>query len=503
MRHIFIISVAIIFLMSLSINAQSGKNFKSSALPTFEESRGLLPIPVIASEPGWLEMYWFCWKEAFTKLKTPQPNSPFVANYIDEAFAPQIFQWDTHFMIQFWKYAHHIFPSIESHDNFYVCQDKDGYICREIREADGSNFFFQGKDNTINPPLFAWVEYEYYKITGDDSRFARIIPVMERYLEWIENNRKHGSRHNLYWQTNLGSGMDNSPRIGTGWVDMSTQMFMSYKALSKMAAKIGHTDKGALFQKKAEEIKKNINHWMWNENDGLYYDIQDSGEQIPVKTAACFWPMLASIASSKQAEKMMKNLQDSTSFWRLIPFPTLSADHPAYNAIDGYWLGSVWAPTNYMIIKGIEVFGFYDFSYEASVRYLRGMEAVFSKTGTVWENYNPDEYVKSKRANPDFVGWTGLGPIALLIESILGIQADASANTVQWHINRIDKHGIKNLRIGESTISLLAQARKSMDAKAIITVEANKPITLNISKAGKDKSFEVVELNQPVHIEFE
>jgi hypothetical protein len=131
------------------------------------------------------------------------------------------------------------------------------------------------------------------------------------------------------------------------------------------------------------------------------------------------------------------------------------------------------------------------------------MEAVFTKTGTVWENYNPDEYVESKRANPDFVGWTGLGPIALLIESILGIQADASTNTVQWHINRIDKHGIKNLRIGETTISLLIQPRKSSVAKAVITVETNKPIKINISKAGKDKSFEVVELNQPVHIEFE
>jgi glycogen debranching enzyme len=69
--------------------------------------------------------------------------------------------------------------------------------------------------------------------------------------------------------------------------------------------------------------------------------------------------------------------------------------------VAGFWLGSVWAPINYMLLKGLEKYGFHDFAYQASVRYLRGMEAVYRKTGTVWENYNPDEYVASHRAAPD------------------------------------------------------------------------------------------------------
>ena len=497
------LSMAMAVVLAASLHGQNIQPVKETVLPTFAESRALLPVPMLENEPLWLEMYWFCWEKAFEKLKTPEPQSPFTSNYIDEAFGPQIFQWDTHFMIQFWKYAHHIFPSIASQDNFYVCQDSEGYICREIREADGSYFFFRGKDNTINPPLFSWIEYDYYKITGDDSRFETVIPVLERYLAWIETHRKYGSSHDLYWQTNLGSGMDNSPRTGTGWVDMSAQMVMAYNALAKMADHQGQTDKGAQFKAKAEDIKQKINRWMWSERDGLYYDVQDFGEQMAVKTAACFWPMLAHVPSDAQAKRMVAHLQDSSSFGRLIPFPTLAADHPAYRADDGYWLGSVWAPTNYMMIKGLEKYGFFDSAYEASVAYLRGMAAVFRKTGTVWENYNPDQYVESRRANPDFVGWTGLGPIALLIESVLGIEVDAPANTVRWRIHRMDRHGIRNLRMGDATLSLRIEARQSPSAKAIITVESDRPVKLMVMCSGETHCFEVDAAAHPQVFEME
>ena len=258
-----------------------------------------------------------------------------------------------------------------------------------------------------------------------------------------------------------------------------------------MSSIIGNQKWESKFSTKAIRISKNINKWMWNEKDGLYYDVKDSGEQNPVKTSACFWPMLTSIPTTSQAEKMFNNLQDSTTFSRLIPFATLAADFNKYNPVDGYWLGSVWAPTNYMIIKGLENFGFFDFSYLASVKYLRGMGKVYNQTGTVWENYNPDSYNKSERAKPDFVGWTGLGPIAILIESVIGIKVDAPSNTIQWHVNRIDKHGIKNLHFGKAKISILADKRNSQNEELKVTIQTDNPILLKIYKSNKEKEFNI------------
>lgn len=489
-RSVFSLVFIVTILTYHNLPAQNEDKGRTEYLPTFEESRAALPVPVIESEPGWVKMYWFCWKEAFKKLKTPEPNSPFTSSFIDEAFAPQIFQWDTHFMIMFWKYAHHIFSSIKSHDNFYVCQEENGYICREIREADGKNYYFMGKENTINPPLFAWVEYEYFKMTGDNSRFDEVIQVLEKYMDWIGKNRRIESKHDLYWQTNLGSGMDNSPRSGSGWVDISAQMILSYKYMSEMARDINKNGKADEFQQKAEEVEERINKWMWNGNDGLYYDLADDGSQIKVKTAACFWPVLSMSASDEMTAKLVENLRDSSTFWRKVPFATLAANHEAYDPIDGYWLGSVWAPTNYMIIKGLENYGYNDFAYKASVRYLKGMDAVFKQTGTVWENYNPDEYVKSEYAKPDFVGWTGLGPISLLIESIIGIKADAENNLITWNINRTDRHGVEKLRMGETEISLIAEPRESKDDDLYVNIETSKDVNIRIFLNGVEREFQ-------------
>ena len=251
-------------------------------------------------------MYWKTWELAFYHFKKPSIGSPFVSNYIDEAFAPNIFQWDTFFMIMFARYANHIFPSIESLDNFYCRQYENGYICREIVEATGEDFVFEGREHTVNPPLFSWAEMENFKITGDKSRFEKVLPVLEKYAEWLEKYRKkENTKHNLYWQTGLGSGMDNTPRSGSGWVDMSSQMVMMYDDMSKMCSYLNLKDKEELYHEKAKEISLRINQFMWNEEDGLYYDVDDEGNQIKWKTAACFWPMLAGVADQHKAEKLL------------------------------------------------------------------------------------------------------------------------------------------------------------------------------------------------------
>ncbi len=105
------------------------KQYQPQELPTFAQSRKLLPDPVLDDNPDYLDMYWKCWELAFDHYKKPEPGSGFVSNYMDEAFNPNIFQWDTIFMIMFARYANHVFPAIQSLDNFYCKQHSNGFIC--------------------------------------------------------------------------------------------------------------------------------------------------------------------------------------------------------------------------------------------------------------------------------------------------------------------------------------------------------------------------------------
>lgn len=478
------------------------KRYTPEPLAAFGTIKGDLPEPVIDGHADWLPMYWKCWQLAFAHLRRPVPGSPLVSNWLDEAFSPNIFQWDTCFMMMFARYGHAEFPFIQSLDNFYALQRHSGYICREYAEDSGREIKFgheggfndpRGWANTINPPIFAWAECETYKLTGDKSRLAAILPALEKYLEflnrdgnpeappekWQEQGRRAaGTPHQLYWNTALGSGMDDIPkptRKGSGWVDMSCQMVMQYRQLALICRELGQPEKAARFDRQAQLIGDRINRWCWNQQDGFYYDVLADGTQFRKKTAGGFWPMVAGIASPEQVRRMVGHLRDDREFWRPFIFPTLAADEMEYQFPTGaYWRGAVWAPTNYAIIKGLEACGEEDLATEATEKYLAAMNEVFRKTGTVFENYMPEK-IEPSSGKRDFVGWTGCGPIALLIENVLGFRPDAARNRLVWRLTRTDRHGIRKLRIGQTTTDVI------YDGQGQVDVTTDKPYTLVIN----------------------
>jgi glycogen debranching enzyme len=210
--------------------------------------------------------------------------------------------------------------------------------------------------------------------------------------------------------------------------------------------------------------------------------------------------MLAGITSPDQEAKLIAHLKDPKSFWRQNIFPTLAADQPGYDPSGGYWLGGVWAPTNYAIIRGLARQGHGDFAREATTRYLDEMHKVFKKTGTVWELYAPDMERHGSgsagingehQARPDFVGWTGCGPIAMVIENLLGFDAQGAKGELTWEITRTDRHGIRKLRFGDITASLVCAKRANPQAEAEITIQSNHPFTLHLRRNGATKSFQI------------
>lgn len=467
------------------------KQYAVTPVPRFAQNRASLPAPIADASPQYVELYWKAWSLAFDHFKQPPAGSPFVSNYVDEAFSPSVFQWDSFFMLMFARYGHAVFPAVQSLDNFYSRQYENGYICREIQEADGKDYVFVGREHTVNPPLFAWAEVESYKVTGDSSRFASVLPALTKYAEWLEQYRKKPStRHGLYWNTGLGSGMDNLPLAGSAWVDMSSQMVLMYRNMAFICRELGKDTEAGRYTSAADTIAARVNSMMWNEQDGFYYNLDDDGRQLPLRNIGTFWPMLAGIADHAKALRLLSHLKDPQTFWRPMPFPSLAADEPAYQPDGHYWLGGVWAPTNVMVIKGLEHYGretenatdhsFEEFAHHASKRYLDGLVTVYKETGTLWENYSPELMMRGNPSQKDFVGWTGCGPIQLFIENVLGFRPDGADRKLTWHIRRIDRHGFERLRFGDVTATLIAQPRTSTGAAAEIHIVSNRPFELTV-----------------------
>jgi len=60
---------------------------------------------------------------------------------------------------------------------------------------------------------------------------------------------------------------------------------------------------------------------------------------------------------------------DTQEFNRLHRVPSLSADHPEYDPKGSYWRGGVWAPTNYMILRGLTSLGYHALAYEIGINH--------------------------------------------------------------------------------------------------------------------------------------
>jgi len=522
LRQVIILILTLMIIFACTSSPKQGQYFSKNTydpkpIPEYLSHRDQLPHPILEGNPNWLDMYWKCWEIAFQGFKSPPPGSPLVSNWIDEAFSENIFQWDTIFMIMFARYGYDVFPAIESLDNFYALQYESGFIGREFRESDGQLIHFdfdgglfspKGWKNMINPPLFAWAEVESYRITGDLERLHRVLPVLEKYAGWLdrdgdpeaadwENNgrRSISTSHKLYWNTPLGSGMDNTPRPadkGAGWVEMSAQMVIMYNNLAFICEALELEDKVRAFNSKGEAIKSRINQWCWNEEDGFYYDVLADGTQFKKKTIGGFWPLLAGVATDEQAEVLVGHLRDEDEFWRPQVFPTLSADEPEYVETGGYWRGSIWAPTNVMVIKGLEQYGYDEFAAEATEKYLAGMYNVFLDSNTVYENYAPEIFAPGDPAKADFVGWTGCGPIQLLFENVMGLRPEGINNRLVWKIRRLDRHGVEQLKLGDNKISVLCEAREKPQDPVRLTIYCEQDFQLVVELSNRMTTFELV-----------
>jgi len=166
--------------------------------------------------------------------------------------------------------------------------------------------------------------------------------------------------------------------------------------------------------------------------------------------------------------------------------PVLSADHPAFQADGGYWCGGVWAPTNYMTLKGLDQYGRYELSHRIGLNYLTNVVSVFNDTGTVYENYAPmpGENGKPRQggvSHADFVGWTGIVPISVLFEYVFGIKPEAENNVIRWHIDLTDRFGVENYPFGtEATLSLICEARENEAEEPQVEIVSDRPVTVEI-----------------------
>jgi glycogen debranching enzyme len=245
-----------------------------------------------------------------------------------------------------------------------------------------------------------------------------------------------------------------------------------------------------MYRRDAEELVTLINRHMWDPQRKFYFDLTAKGERAPVKSIAAFWAMLAQVASKSQAEALVAELENPATFKTVHRVPTLAANEPGFDPNGGYWVGAVWAPTDKMVMAGLENYGYADLAREIALNHLRNVIAVFKETGTLWENYAPQQVAHGEPAKGDFVGWSGIGPIAFFIEYAIGIRADATRNRITWDIRSPERVGVERLWFGGKTVSLVCEKADASGTRTV-TVKSDGAFDLAVTSQGKTKTVQV------------
>ncbi|OGH19247.1 MAG: hypothetical protein A3F31_02810 [Candidatus Levybacteria bacterium RIFCSPHIGHO2_12_FULL_38_12] len=296
----------------------------------------------------------------------------------------------------------------------------DGYIPGCITK-DGPE---GGHRSFLMKPFLAQGAYFASNFLKDFSWIAPHFSQLKTVVLYREKN-VWNKKYNLgVWTNIMASGADNNvsgfgyPENSVVATDLNTFVYQEYKAMSLIAEQLRKTKEYDYFSKRASEIKNNINKYLWDESDGIYYNIDSrDGSFIKRVSYNSFHPLWAHIANKERTNKFIKNyVLNSKKLWSNYGIRTLAKDDKEYNnanIIKPYsnWQGPVWPIANYFAVSALLNYGFQKEAVDVAKKVAKLCLDDIKKTGGMHENYDAETGLPI--AAPNFISWNLLVPVML------------------------------------------------------------------------------------------
>jgi glycogen debranching enzyme len=357
-----------------------------------------------------------------------------------------------------------------------------GKILHELRQGElaGANEiphtpYYGSIDST---PLWLLLLGTYYRWTGDLGFCRRLLPNVERALEWVETYGDPDGDGLVEYQRTSPRGLANQ-----GWKDshdsvvhvdgklaegpialaeVQGYVYLARLRLADVFEALGDGDRAVALRAQAARLKAAFNEAFWVESE-QYFAMALDGDKRPVATITSnpAHGLYCGVVDPDKAAPLARRLlaPDMFSGWGV---RTLSKSAVAYNPMS-YHNGSIWPHDNAIIGAGLKRYGF----AKATNRLATAM---FEMAVTVDDMRLPELFCGFTRRSPNRPvaypvacspqAWAAGAPF-LLLQAMLGISADAPGNVLNvgkpqlpgW-LNTVELH---DLRVGRSTISIVFQ----------------------------------------------
>lgn len=285
------------------------------------------------------------------------------------------------------------------------------------------------------PPLSAWAVAKIYEKDMDAAFVKEFYPKLKKYHYWWYNKRDHdkdglceyGSTDGSLIAAKWESGMDNAIRfddakilkneegaysLNQESVDLNAYLYAEKIYLLTLAEVLNLSEDVEVYKKEAEVLKIKIQQQFFDTKDGWFYDTNLEGNQFIKGEGSEGWTALwANAATQEQAEAVKIKMMNPEKFYTKVPFQTMSADHPKFDPLNGYWRGPNWLDQAYFGVKGLRNYGFNEDADKATIQILKGAEGLLEKGKSIRENYHP---ITGEGLNAENFSWSAAHIIMLL-----------------------------------------------------------------------------------------
>ena len=317
---------------------------------------------------------------------------------------------------------------------FLRSQREDGFICRRIvaDPALAKRGWGPLENEEHCKPFLCQLALLVCRAGGDASWLsADDLRRLDRYLDyWLtvcDIDRDGLSE----WNSAPHSGADTQFKRAGTWrsrfcqgVDLNCYLCVECLAGSELAKGLGKPEMAAKLADESRRKKARIRD-LWDHADSFFYDRdRRTGRAIRVRSGAGLLPLWAGIASREQAAALVeRHLKSAREFWTPLPVPSYARSEPSYtqryeppagadplySLSSGHcnWCGGMWPHWTYLIIHGLQRYGFHAEAREIAAKWL----AAASNPAGLYEWYNA-ETGRGEGSNPFWAGSSVLGLFA-------------------------------------------------------------------------------------------
>ena len=164
-------------------------------------------------------------------------------------------------------------------------------------------------------------------------------------------------------------------------VCLNSLLYKTEKDLEQISRWLGHPADAEKWSKRADERRKLITRYLWDEKSGWFFDYNlQTRERSQYRYATTFYPLWAGLATPEQAKAVVKNLQ--------------ALDHPGGVAMstqesEAQWdLPYGWGNIEMMVVDALRRYGFKADADRVAYEFLSTVAENFRRDGNIREKYN-------------------------------------------------------------------------------------------------------------------